>query len=150
MQLLEMQGMLAGKCLPGDMLVKESLAEYLLRKINERNELAAKLEIVNGLMDATTELNNLAKENVEKLVAENVALKDIVGLTVNNLYASGYEAKQNSMHPWESLIFEGEKVMNTPTTDAAIAEIKASELDDLARSIMEYAPAIESDEYHVY
>ena len=61
----------------------------------------------------------------QKLVAECEALKDVVGLTVNNLYASGYEAKQNSMHPWESLIFEGEKAMSTPAADAAIAEIKA-------------------------
>jgi len=29
----------------------------------------------------------------QKLVAECEALKDVVGLTVNNLYASGYEAK---------------------------------------------------------
>lgn len=66
----------------------------------------------------------------QKLVAENAALKDVVGLTVNNLYASGYEAKQNSMHPWESLIFEGEKAMSTPSTDAAIAEIKAQGVDE--------------------
>lgn len=38
MQLFEMQGLLAGKCLPGDMKVNESLAEYLLRKINGNEE----------------------------------------------------------------------------------------------------------------
>ena len=70
--------------------------------------------------------------DVHGLVAETAALKDVVGLTVNNLYASGYEAKQNSMHPWESLIFEGVKAMSTPATDAVIAEIGAKPLDNLA------------------
>ncbi|MBV6817561.1 hypothetical protein KWG64_06350 [Rahnella sp. PD12R] len=43
MQLSEMQGLLAGKCLPGDMKVNESLAEYLLRKLEDRNELERQL-----------------------------------------------------------------------------------------------------------
>lgn len=43
MQLFEMQGLLAGKCLPGDMKVNESLAEYLLRKLEDRNELERQL-----------------------------------------------------------------------------------------------------------
>lgn len=43
MQLFEMQGLLSGKCLPGDMKVNESLAEYLLRKLEDRNELERQL-----------------------------------------------------------------------------------------------------------
>lgn len=73
--------------------------------------------------------------DVHGLVAEIAALKDVVGLTVNNLYASGYEAKQNSMHPWESLIFEGEKAMSTPDTEAFTAELRAQGVDEFASSI---------------
>lgn len=35
MKLYEMEGFLRGKCLPGDLLVGESNAEYLVRKLNE-------------------------------------------------------------------------------------------------------------------
>lgn len=80
--------------------------------------------------------SKLVIEYVHGLVAENAALKDVVGLTVNNLYASGYEAKQNSMHPWESLIFEGEKAMSTPATDEFTAELRAQGVDALINSIM--------------
>lgn len=75
--------------------------------------------------------------DVHGLVAENASLKDVVGLTVNNLYASGYEAKQNSMHPWESLIFEGEKAMSTPSTDAFTAELRAQGVDGYALAFRE-------------
>lgn len=87
-------------------------------KNNELTEVKPEIPSLEGLPQEVIEY-------VHGLVAENAALKDVVGLTVNNLYASGYEAKQNSMHPWESLIFEGEKAMSTPATDAFTAELRA-------------------------
>lgn len=38
-------------------------------------------------------------------------LRDIVLLTANNLIQSGYSPKENSLHPWESLLFEAEKAL---------------------------------------
>ena len=73
----------------------------------------------------------------QKLVAENVALKKYAKI-------DDYDKCDNC--GFESYVMP----IETPATDAAVAEIKASELDDLAKSIMEYAPVIESDEYHVY
>ncbi|MDU5684197.1 MAG: hypothetical protein E6017_01220 [Kluyvera cryocrescens] len=36
--LIEMEGLLRGKCLPGDLLVGETLAEYLVRQFAKLNE----------------------------------------------------------------------------------------------------------------
>lgn len=83
MQLFEMQGLLAGKCLPGDMLVGESLAKYLLRHINQRDELARQVSalqtsqdnIINGLgIKGDGPYSKLVIEYVLGLVAENAYL----------------------------------------------------------------------------
>ncbi|RJT47195.1 hypothetical protein [Rahnella woolbedingensis] len=88
MQLFEMQGLLAGKCLPGDMKVNESLAEYLLRKLEDRNELERQLSaktiseqnIINAFcISGEGEHSKLVIEYVHGLVAENAALKSGVG-----------------------------------------------------------------------
>lgn len=45
MNVFEMQGFLSGKCLPGDMLINETTAEYLVRKLATKDEgLPEKLE----------------------------------------------------------------------------------------------------------
>lgn len=123
MQLFEMQGLLAGKCLPVDMLVGESLSQYFLRQFNQRDELSAKLEIVNGLMDAATELNNLAKENVialqakcDALAAENEFIRD---------------EHEQSLGPYACV--------DLPATKVAIAEIKAQGVDEAALTFHENA-----------
>lgn len=41
MELYEIEGFLRGKCLPGDLLVGESNAEYIFRQLKERDALAA-------------------------------------------------------------------------------------------------------------
>ena len=50
MKLHEMEGFLRGKCLPGDMLVNETNAEYLIRKISgleaQAKQLAAERDAV--------------------------------------------------------------------------------------------------------
>lgn len=41
MNVYEMEGFLRGKCMPRDILVNESTAEYLVRKLNEANAVKA-------------------------------------------------------------------------------------------------------------
>ena len=41
MELYEIEGFLRGKCLPGDLLIGESNAEYIFRQLKERDALAA-------------------------------------------------------------------------------------------------------------
>lgn len=87
MQLFEMQGLLAGQCLPGDMKVNESLAEYLLRKLEDRNELERQLSaktiseqnIINAFgISGEGAHSKLVIEYVHGLVAERDALAKLV------------------------------------------------------------------------
>lgn len=48
----EMEGFLRGKCLPGDMKVNETNAEYLVRKFAEKDALIQQLaDVVNFVVD---------------------------------------------------------------------------------------------------
>lgn len=77
----------------------------------------------------------------QKLVAENATMREAIDETI------GWQESVDASNTESVRLLVA---LQTPSTDAAIAEIKASELDDLAISIMGYAPVIESDEYHVY
>lgn len=157
MQLFEMQGLLAGKCLPGDMFVGESLAQYFLRQFNQRDELARQVSalqtsqdnIINGLgIKGDGPVSKLVIERVMGLVAENVALKDafkpsdipseltdVFGDTAVIAHDSAGDNQGHSVS-W-SWVGNQEDVIKavlsavssrceTPTTDAAIAEIESS------------------------
>ncbi|ECJ4766862.1 DUF4752 domain-containing protein, partial [Salmonella enterica subsp. diarizonae] len=87
MSLIEMDGFLKGKCIPRDLKVNETNAEYLVRKFAEAEAkcaaLSAKLIMINDLTEAAEQANKLAQEAAEKLVqernalaAENAGLKD--------------------------------------------------------------------------
>ncbi|MCA1256244.1 hNH endonuclease [Enterobacter kobei] len=71
MKLFEMEGFLRGKCLPGDMKVNETNAEYLVRKFTELEQKLAESQREFRAADATIE--NLQMQ-VEKLAAENAGL----------------------------------------------------------------------------
>ena len=52
MKLHEMEGFLKGKCVPGDMLVNETDAEYLVRKFKEKDFLIQQLaDVANFMVD---------------------------------------------------------------------------------------------------
>lgn len=113
MTVYEMEGFLRGKCVPGDLKVNETNAEYLVRKFAElENKCAA-------------------------LVAENTRLKSAVTQQIE-LRA---EIKKAGRPPhadfWVQSICEAEEKVKraleeTPSTDAFLAEVRASELDSLA------------------
>ena len=66
--LKEMNGLLNGKCLPSDLIVGETLAEYLVRKFTELEQQLAESRREFRAADATIE--NLQMQ-VEKLAAES-------------------------------------------------------------------------------
>lgn len=154
MQLFEMQGLLAGKCLPGDMFVGESLSEYFLRQFNQRDELARQVSAlqlshddnINSLgIKGDGPVSKLVIEYVMGLVAENVALKDSREVlasnaleTCNVVYSAGYRNtalrdglmestgdRNRYPSPIRDLVSEATRPMETLTTDAAIAEIES-------------------------
>ncbi|EKC7174553.1 hypothetical protein PN553_003440 [Cronobacter sakazakii] len=65
MKLYEMEGFLRGKCVPGDMLVNETDAQFLVRKFTELND---RIEVTTAALREKT-------KQCEQLAAENTALK---------------------------------------------------------------------------
>lgn len=98
----EMEGFLRGKCVPGDLKVNETNAEYLVRKFAElENKCAA-------------------------LVTENARLKKFCK---DAAFDADYEAELGMERGGFTDAFNDIK---TPATDTFLAEVRASELDSLA------------------
>ncbi|MDU1434607.1 MAG: hNH endonuclease [Citrobacter freundii] len=114
MTLYEMEGFLRGKCLPGDMMVNESNAQYLVRKFSELQSQNA--ELAEQLANAESKCRELAAENAE--------MRSSIDATI------GW---QESTDPEN-----GESVrmlvdIKTPATDAFLAEVRAHDLNAFIR-----------------
>lgn len=116
MTVYEMEGFLRGKCVPGDLKVNETNAEYLVRKFGElENKCAA-------------------------LVAENAAFKDINAWCKTDAFKNMYREFKTAeaigccdidcMH--DAMMVAIMHAPKAPATDAFLAEVRASELDSLA------------------
>ncbi|HBB4995348.1 TPA: hNH endonuclease [Escherichia coli] len=139
MSLIEMDGFLKGKCIPRDLKVNETNAEYLVRKFAE---LESKLETsLRECRSAGITIDNL-EDKCAALAAENAGMKaaalaeiEVInrggqaycvkdGMSVNPIYARGwndYRAKAMSVE--------------TPATDAFLAEVRAQARTDFIGSI---------------
>ncbi|MEP9086152.1 hypothetical protein ABKU27_07280 [Enterobacter hormaechei] len=117
MKLFEMEGFLRGKCLPGDMKVNETNAEYLVRKFTELEQKLADSQREFRAADATIE--NMQVQ-VEKLAAENAGLKDACGGD------GSYRDCPACAHS------EYIEAPETPATDAFLAEVRAQGVEQLA------------------
>ncbi len=78
MNVYEMEGFLRGKCLPGDLKVNESNAEYLVRKLNAVSEFKGELTAALATIDTCREIVGCPdgvdlQDWVKQLAAENVA-----------------------------------------------------------------------------
>lgn len=138
MKLYEMEGFIRGKCIPGDLKVNETNAEYLVRKFSEAEErcaeLSARLSMINGLIEAAEQANKLAQEATETLVqernalaAENAALKyqeptlTAMMSCLDAFYADEDVPERAMMAAYNIL----RKSISTPDTDAFLAEVRA-------------------------
>ncbi len=77
MNVYEMDGFLRGKCLPGDIKVNESTAEYLARKINAASELEGEVTALVATLEKCKEITNCPSEidlqdHLKQLVADSV------------------------------------------------------------------------------
>ncbi|EAP0333747.1 hypothetical protein RMP43_002988 [Salmonella enterica] len=122
-----MEGFLRGKCIPGDLKVNETNAEYLVRKFSEAEErcaaLSAKLSMINDLIEAAEQVNKLAQEAAEKLVQERIALAaENTALKKSEVEFNEYCRREceDVGDTWEDDFTE------TPATDALLAEVQAS------------------------
>lgn len=111
MTIIEMDGFLKGKCIPRDLKVNETNAEYLVRKFTE---LESKLETaLRECSSAGITIDNLEAKcaalaaEKEKFAVECAATKIAIAYL------------KSGRHDF---------TLNTPATDAYLAEVRASEL----------------------
>ncbi|HFW2851116.1 TPA: hypothetical protein ACIBDF_001640 [Salmonella enterica subsp. enterica serovar Chailey] len=133
-----MEGFLRGKCIPGDLKVNETNAEYLVRKFSEAEErcaaLSAKLSMINDLMEAAEQANTLAQEAAEKLVqernalaAENAGMKHAMAVTLEHVSVT--DAGQAGVVAM--IINDALHHSETPATDAFLSEVRADARNEL-------------------
>ncbi len=108
MTLIEMDGFLKGKCIPRDLKVNETNAEYLVRKFGE---LESKLETaLRECRSAGITIDNLDAK-CAALAAENAGLKDYLAPI-------------------------GLKVEGTPATDTFLDEVRAQGVEMFADHLL--------------
>lgn len=118
MKLFEMEGFLRGKCIPRDLKVNETNAEYLVRKFAEAEAKCAELAAENaglksGAMDEIKVINR---------GGQAYCVKD--GVQVNPMYARGWnDYRAKSLQS------------DTPATDAFLTEIERKAIRKFINSI---------------
>ncbi|HGX0548484.1 TPA: hypothetical protein ACNRZE_000928 [Escherichia coli] len=113
MSLIEMDGFLKGKCIPRDLKVNETNAEYLVRKFAEAEAKCAALAAENAAMHETIE--------AVRSVADNSS--GIAGWHLNGDIAT-----------WEEILPEINDI-ETPATDAFLAEVRAQGVEMYADNL---------------
>jgi hypothetical protein len=128
MSLIEMDGFLKGKCIPRDLKVNETSAEYLVRKFGE---LESKLETaLRECRSAGITIDNL-EAKCAKMAAENTSLKQS-------------EKEFNDFCREEFSEWEDD-VTETPATDAFLAEVRAQGVEMLAKNHQSIVNALKGD-----
>ena len=103
------------------------LASQLEVQFARSNALAAKLSMINDLMDAAEQANKLAQEATEKLVQERDALAaENAGL--NKFIAESCFVLAGEVPSWHQAIDHSPE---TPVTDAFLAEVRAQGVEML-------------------
>ncbi|RXW28936.1 hypothetical protein DM877_11040 [Enterobacter cloacae] len=134
--LKEMNGLLNGQYLPSDLIVGETLAEYLVRKFTELEQQLA--ESHRALRAETTAHENMQMQ-VEKLAAENAGLKEYrpqpSGAAMMEALDVFYEyhedvPEQGMMAAFEILCCKRPVI---PATYAFLAEVRAQGVDAFLR-----------------
>ncbi|HBK9514880.1 TPA: hypothetical protein LOG76_000651 [Escherichia coli] len=126
MSLIEMDGFLKGKCIPRDLKVNETNAEYLVRKFGE---LESKLETaLRECRSAGITIDNLEAKCVA-LAAESAGMKKFCK---DAAFDADYEAELGMERGGFSDALDEIK---TPATDAFLAEVRAQGVD-MARNAM--------------
>ncbi|EFO1620997.1 TPA: hypothetical protein OSY43_002931 [Escherichia coli] len=125
MSLIEMDGFLKGKCIPSDLKVNETNAEYLVRKFGE---LESKLETaLRECRSAGITIDNLEAKCVA-LAAENAVIKSAIPEPRDieddndNMDDVSLAEDFGFNHAIERM---RRRIPETPATDAFLAEVRA-------------------------
>lgn len=118
MSLIEMDGFLKGKCIPRDLKVNETSAEYLVRKFAEAEDKCAALAAENAGLKSGA----MGEIKVINRGGQAYCVKD--GVQVNPMYARGWnDYRAKSLQS------------DTPATDAFLAEVRAQGVEMYADNL---------------
>lgn len=118
MTLIEMDGFLKGKCIPSDLKVNETNAEYLVRKFAEAEAKCAALAVENAGLKSGA----MGEIKVINRGGQAYCVKD--GVQVNPMYARGWnDYRAKSLQS------------DTPATDAFLAEVRAQGVEMYADNL---------------
>ncbi|EFJ7230669.1 hypothetical protein AXA28_000228 [Escherichia coli] len=118
MSLIEMDGFLKGKCIPSDLKVNETNAEYLVRKFAEAEAKCAALAAENAGLKSGA----MGEIKVINRGGQAYCVKD--GVQVNPMYARGWnDYRAKSLQS------------DTPATDAFLAEVRAQGVEMYADNL---------------
>ncbi|MFA9597727.1 hypothetical protein [Citrobacter telavivensis] len=142
MKLFEMEGFLRGKCLPGDMKVNETNAEYLVRNFTELEQKLAESQRKFRAADATIENLQMQldaeREAKLALAAENACLKQSIE-EVAEVFETGTDGAL------ATAIDESLNLL-TPETDAVLKRIQAQGVAMFASKCKEESKRAHSSE----
>ena len=127
MSLIEMDGFLKGKCIPRDLKVNETNAEYLVRKFGE---LESKLETaLRECRSAGITIDNL-EAKCAALAVENAWLNKFI---VQSCYV--FDGEQGELSDAYICAIDG-RMPQTPATDAFLAEVRAQGVDSAINTVI--------------
>ena len=128
--LIEMDGFLKGKCIPRDLKVNETNAEYLVRKFGELEARCAVLAAENAAL----------KDSVEH-AAGCIAAAEAEGL-IDALAEKDGERLADLIH---RRLCHSHLPVETPATDAFLAEVRAHGVEMLAKNHQSIVNALKGD-----
>ncbi|HFO2449357.1 hypothetical protein [Raoultella terrigena] len=133
MNVYEMEGFLRGKCLPGDIKVNESNAEYLVRKLNAVSELKGELTAALATIEKCREIVGSPagvdlQDHLRQLAAENVGLKAAITDHSQSVHFCEVCGKDDPCSTDDVCYVLNE----TPATDAYLAGIQADGVEMFA------------------
>lgn len=134
MSLIEMDGFLKGKCIPRDLKVNETNAEYLVRKFGE---LESKLETaLRECRSAGITIDNL-EAKCAALDADNEKAMEAMRQAdeVVKRAHSKFAALTDENMALRSAIENGMAAPETPATDAFLAEVRAQGVKSLSNAV---------------
>lgn len=135
MSLIEMDGFLKGKCIPSDLKVNETNAEYLVRKFTEAEAKISALsedqqKAIESIKQADAAVK-LAHEKFSALAAENAGLKHAMAVTLEHVSVT--DAGQAGVAAM--IINDALHHSETPATDAFLAEVRAQGVEMYADNL---------------
>ncbi len=151
MTLIEMDGFLKGKCIPSDLNVNETNAEYLVRKFAEAEAKISALSedhqrAIESIKQADSAVK-LAHEKFSALAAENAGLKAGILQASEDMEAHhddyalfSYDADGEQMDALLRLCDAQDSIAllenaKTPATDAFLAEVRAQGVKSLSNAV---------------